>query len=385
MKENLRNCDKPLLITTIIFSIIGLLMVFSSSSIIASFSVKTSPYHYFIRQFAFIAVCYIGFFLFILNIPISKYRNFTIIFGLIILGSLILVFPFGVEINGAKSWFNMWGLFHYQPSEFAKIFIILYIAFFFENYQKIRNINKSFYYPLTIIVFILFLIFRQPDLGTGVIIGTLTFCIYFFIPLNNKNKRNLKLMMGLLLILGTILFLTFKNDLLKQFQKDRFNYKQPCLRYTEPSGYQLCNSFIAINNGGLMGAGLGNSTQKFLYLPAGHTDFIFSIILEELGAVVGILIIILFLFMLYRIVKISKSTSNIRNSIIAFGVFIVITIHILINLGGILGLIPLTGVPLPFLSYGGSFTTVTYIMIFLVQRVAVENNQSKLAKEISNL
>ncbi|NLA33194.1 MAG: FtsW/RodA/SpoVE family cell cycle protein [Mollicutes bacterium] len=192
-------------------------------------------------------------------------------------------------------------------------------------------------------------------------------------------------MITLLVILGGLSFLVFKNDFLKGFQKERFNYKQPCLRYVERSGYQLCNSFIAINNGGLFGSGLGNSTQKYLYLPAGHTDFIFVIILEELGSIVGVLIIIAYIYMLYRIVKIAKSTSNLRNSIIAFGTFIIISVHILINLAGILGLIPLTGVPLPFLSYGGSFTIVTYMLIFLVQRVAVENNQSKHAKELKRL
>lgn len=385
MKENLRNCDKPLLVMTIIFSILGLLMVFSASSIISSFSVKTSPYHYFVRQLIFISLCYGAFFIFILHFPIAKYKNLTIIYGLVMLASLILLFPFGVRIYGAKSWFNMWNLFHYQPSEFTKIFIILYLAFFFERYQKIKNIKKSFYYPLIIIMFILFLILRQPDLGTAVLISVLTFGIYFFIPLNKKNKKNLYFMITLLVILGGLSFLVFKNDFLKGFQKERFNYKQPCLRYVERSGYQLCNSFIAINNGGLFGSGLGNSTQKYLYLPAGHTDFIFAIILEELGSIVGVLIIIAYIYMLYRIVKIAKSTSNLRNSIIAFGTFIIISVHILINLAGILGLIPLTGIPLPFLSYGGSFTIVTYMLIFLVQRVAVENNQSKLAKELKRL
>ena len=385
MKNNLRNCDKQLLILTIIFSIIGLIMVFSSSSIISSFSTKISPYHFFVRQFAFVGLCYILFFVFILNIPTNNYRGLTVLYGLFILGSLLLLFPWGTVINGAKSWFRIGSLFNYQPSEFAKIFIILYLAFYFDKYRRSKDNKKSFYYPLIIIVTILFLILKQPDLGTALIIGALSFGIYLVIPFNKENKKNLWLMIGIAAFLSAILFISFKNDILKEFQKDRFNYKQPCTRYVEPSGYQLCNSFIAINNGGLFGVGLGNSTQKFLYLPAGHTDFIFAIILEELGALVGVLIIFGYLYLLYRILRIAKKADNIRNSIIAYGTFLIIALHVLINLAGILGIMPLTGVPLPFLSYGGSFTIVSYILLFLVQRVAIENNQSKLAKELANL
>ena len=165
----------------------------------------------------------------------------------------------------------------------------------------------------------------------------------------------------------------------------RLVFKDPCSRYTEPTGYQVCNGLIAMKNGGLLGRGLGNSTQKYLYLPESHTDFIFPIIIEELGLVSGVVIILVYGLILFRIFRIAKQSETLRCSIIAYGVFWYLALHILINLLGILALIPLTGVPLPFLSYGGSFTANIVIMIFVVERACAENKMLKLKREIKEL
>ena len=140
-----------------------------------------------------------------------------------------------------------------------------------------------------------------------------------------------------------------------------------------------------MKNGGLFGVGLGNSTQKYLYLPESHTDFIFPIIVEELGLCVGVLIILMYGYMLYRIYLISKKSTNLRNQIICYGVFVYLALHILINLVGITALLPLTGVPLPLLSYGGSFAINVICMIFIVERIAFENSTEKNLEEISNI
>ena len=145
----------------------------------------------------------------------------------------------------------------------------------------------------------------------------------------------------------------------------------------------MCNGFIAIKNGGLFGLGFGNSTQKYLYLPEAHTDFIFPIIIEELGLIVGIFIIIGYAFILYRILLIAKASTNVRNSILAYGTFIYLLLHILINLMGVLALIPLTGVPLPFFSYGGSFTLNEVFMLSICQRVSIETKNTRLKEKIS--
>ena len=139
----------------------------------------------------------------------------------------------------------------------------------------------------------------------------------------------------------------------------------------------MCNGYIAINNGGLTGVGIGKSTQKYLYLPEPYTDFIFDIIIEELGVLVGIVILLLYMLVLYRILAIGRQSSSNTGAIICYGVAIYIFLHIAVNLTGILGLVPLTGVPLPFMSYGGSFTICLIIALAAVQKVAIENKKSR--------
>ena len=139
------------------------------------------------------------------------------------------------------------------------------------------------------------------------------------------------------------------------------------------TGSQVCNGYIAINNGGLTGVGLGNSTQKYLYLPEPYTDFIYAIIVEELGVIVGIIILLLYMVLLYRILMIGRKSFTTRGALICYGVAGYIFIHIAVNLTGMFGLFILTGVPLPFMSYGGSFTWSLLGALTLVQRVNIEN------------
>jgi cell division protein FtsW (lipid II flippase) len=182
-----------------------------------------------------------------------------------------------------------------------------------------------------------------------------------------------------------VIFLTFSSSILTETQRSRFEFREPCTRYTKDTGYQVCNGFIAIHNGGLFGVGLGESTQKYLYLPEAHTDFIFTILVEELGVLAGLAVLLLYIYLIYRIIKISKSCYNIRNSIICYGIAMLFLAHLLINFLGILALMPLTGVPLPLLSYGGSFTITCLTGLFIVQRIAIENNMTKKRLEISKI
>ena len=139
------------------------------------------------------------------------------------------------------------------------------------------------------------------------------------------------------------------------------------------TGSQVCNGYIAINNGGLTGKGLGNSTQKYLYLPEPYTDFIYAIIVEELGVITGVLLILSYMFIMFRILIIGRKSPNNRGAVLCYGVAIYIFLHIAVNLLGIMGVIPMTGVPLPFMSYGGSFTLCLIAGLTLVQRVSIEN------------
>ena len=157
----------------------------------------------------------------------------------------------------------------------------------------------------------------------------------------------------------------------------RFNFINPCKNYLE-GGYQICNAYIAINNGGLLGLGIGKSQQKYSYIPEPHTDMVFAIIAEEQGLLRSSLILIGYTIILYRILNLSSKSNTLRGKYICLGVATYIFSHIAINLGGLLGLLPLTGVPLPFLSYGGSFTISLLISLGLVQRVHIEHKREKI-------
>ena len=225
------------------------------------------------------------------------------------------------------------------------------------------------------------LILLQPDLGTAAIVGLAVFFMFMAVPFNKQDKdvRLFKIIgiVGVLLVAAVMLF---GGRFLNAEQASRLNFRAPCTRPADKTGYQVCNGMIAINNGGLFGVGLGNSTQKYLYLPEAHTDFIFPIIVEELGSIAGAGIVLLYVFILFRCLKIAKSARDLTGSLIAYGTFLVILLHLVVNFGGILALIPLTGVPVPLLSYGGSGTLNILIMIFLTLRVSVEGNIAREKK-----
>ena len=164
-----------------------------------------------------------------------------------------------------------------------------------------------------------------------------------------------------------------QSKLESSYRWNRFIYTNPCDRYEENSGYQVCNGYIAIDNGGLFGVGPGKSVQKYMYLPASHTDFIFPIVVEELGVISGVILILLYMLLIGLIFRVALRTRNLQNSLICYGIAIYFMLHIFVNLGGVLGIIPLTGVPLPFLSYGGSFCITIICSFAIVQRINIEN------------
>jgi cell division protein FtsW len=230
------------------------------------------------------------------------------------------------------------------------------------------------------------LVAMQPDLGGALIIAGIAFLIFLIVPMERQNQLKLLKVLGIAVIICAIAILYSGADILNSRQLSRLKFQSPCSRYTEDTGYQVCNGFIAIHNGGLFGVGLGNSSQKYLYLPEAHTDFIFPILVEELGAIVGILVLIGYVYILYRILKIGKNAKgNVRNMILCYGTFSFIFLHLIVNLMGVLALIPLTGVPIPFLTYGGSFNINLILMLFVVERVAMENKDTKFKKEMNKL
>ena len=385
MVKIIRKIDKPLFFMTCIMFIFGLVMIFSASYVKAITAIGNA-YYYLIRQGIILLICFFVF-MFFINIPSDKYKKYSKIILLLSIALLVLLIPFGITVNGAKSWLHM-PIFNFQPTEFTKIAIIIFMATYYDknknNKDDYRIALKPFWYVLISCI----LIYFQPDLGSAIIVFLISFLLFMAVPLLPEVKKKTWSKILLFGIAGAalliVLFISGKTGLL-EYQLQRFNFLKPCQRYTEVgTGYQVCNSYIAINNGGLTGVGIGDSTQKYLYLPESYTDFIFPIIMEELGLLTGIFIIILYAIIIYRIIMIAKSCYNLYQGLICYGVAMYILVHIVINLVGVLGLFALTGVPLPFLSYGGSYALCLTIALTIVQRIKAETEILKQEERLKN-
>lgn len=383
MIKVLRKIDKPLFFVTVFMFIFGLVMIFSASYVKA-ITMLDNAYYYLIRQSCILCIC-LFVFLFVVNIPTQKYRkNYKLILYLSI-ALLVSLYFFGITVNGAKSWLPL-PFFNFQPSELAKLAIIIYMAYYYEKYRNNKEDYRIALKPFVYVFIISVLVASQPDLGSALIIFSISVSIFCAVPFLPVVRNKTRKIIGITILFGigliSLLLLTGKSGLYA-YQLQRFNFLNPCQRYTEVgTGYQVCNSYIAVNNGGLFGVGIGNSTQKYLYLPESFTDFIFPVIVEELGLVVGVIIILIYAYIIFRILVIAKKCYTLSHGLICYGVVSYIFIHLFINLGGVLGIIPLTGVPLPFLSYGGSYALCLTIGLSLVQRISVE---TKLISQEENL
>ena len=374
MKKIFKYLDKPLLVTTVILFLIGLVMVFSASNVTAYMSYAVSPYNYFIKQGLFLVA---GVIVFFMMIKMSTKTYGVLSWGLLLISiaSLVVLLIIGTAKNRAVSWFDL-GPISIQPSEFVKVITIVFLAYYYDrNKSKLKSWGKSLF-PIGICAIVAGLIFIQPDLGTTIIYTAIVAAIFLAVPIVPEIKyKTVFACFGIVGFAALSIFGAGKGVLLER-QMERFNYKRPCDRILD-DGNQVCNCYIAINNGGLTGVGLGNSTQKYLYLPEPYTDFIFAIIVEELGVVTGVLIILMYMFVLYRILLIGRKSPNNMGAVICYGVAIYIFLHIAINLMGIMGMMPMTGVPLPFMSYGGSFTICLIAALTMVQRVSVESGRTR--------
>lgn len=381
MKSLMKKIDRPLFFLMLVYIILGIVMILSASSVSAVLRYQVSSYYFFIRQVIFVLFsCLLGF-LFVLKYPTRNYKWFAPLYLIGVVALLLYVFGYGAIAGGAQSWIDF-GFFNLQPTEFAKTALILYMGVFYEKSLKRKKTFLYNFIPIVIALFIFILVAKQPDFGGAAIIAGIVFFTFLKIPFQDKKKVNIIKYIGIGSIIGAVVLLYSGSDIFNSSQLSRLKFDAPCSRYMDDTGYQVCNGLIAYHNGGLFGVGLGNSSQKYLYLPEAHTDFIFPILVEELGLIAGIFVLIGYILILYRILKIAKSCDNTRNFIICYGTFIYILLHLVINLAGSLALIPLTGVPLPFLSYGGSYNMNIIIMCFVLQRIAIENKINEEKRQI---
>lgn len=379
LKRFINDMDKPLLIATLALFIFGLLNIVTASSSEAVTS-AVPLYFYFYRHLAMLTVGFIAS-IFILNTKTNKYKPFVILGYLVILGLLLYLSMYGSDHRGSRNWVSIMG-FQFQPSEFAKPVLIVSLALLFEKfYYKLRSKKYPHWDMIAKIALVggLFpaIVFAQKDLGTMFILFSIFIMMFWVGPVVPKEK--LKTFGALSIIVAFVLItkLAVSGHVLSAAQKSRFDFFNPCSKY-ETGGYQICNGFIAINDGGLMGLGAGKSKQKYSYIPEPHTDSVFSIIAEEEGFLKCSIIFLLYIIILYRILNLAGKANTLRGRYICVGVATYIFMHIFLNLGGLFGAIPLTGVPLPFLSYGGTFTIALMASLAIVQRISVETKREKI-------
>ena len=353
--------DKWLFIDVIILMLFGLLMIYSSSSIWAEYKFNNS-FHFCLYQGIFIIVG-IALMLFLSKINISfYYQNATkfLILSLILL-ILVLIPGIGIIRNGSRSWFGIGG-FGIQPSEFAKLSLIIFTSKYLEKSNKFLKDYKKGVFPILFILMLVFgLIMLEPDFGTGMIIVVSIIALLFISGVNMKFFFILG-GVGIIGVIGLIIIAPYRMDRITSFLNP----------WSDPlgTGFQIIQSLYAIGPGGLLGMGLFNSRQKHFYLPEPQTDFIFSIISEELGILGVIIVVGLFVLLMYRVIKISLKCEEKFSKYLSFGLAFQIIIQTILNLSVVVGLIPVTGVTLPFLSYGGSSLLISSISIGIILSIS---------------
>jgi len=357
----MRRIDKVLLFTVIILSLFGLLMIYSSSSIWADYKFNDS-FHYLKYQSLFFIV---GLFIMLYISKIDykfyyKYSNVILLVSLILL-VLVLIPGIGSIRNGSRSWFGI-GSFGIQPSEAAKISLLIFTCKYLANSDEFISSYIKGLFPILFVTLIFFgLIMLQPDLGTGLILFISIMAVFFIAGVSLK----FFISGGVLGLIGVVFLI-----LIAPYRMDRITSFIDPWKDELGTGFQIIQSLYAIGPGGLLGTGYLNSIQKHFYLPEPQTDFIFSVIAEEFGVVGAFIVVGLFALMFYRGVKISSRCNDKFAKYLAFGIIFQIIFQAAMNLMVVVGLIPVTGVTLPFLSYGGSSLLVSMASIGIVLNIS---------------
>jgi cell division protein FtsW len=356
-----KKMDYLLFILVILLAIFGLVMIYSASYVWAEYK-YSDPYKFVKAQGLFFII---GIFLMILLAKVDHhifYKKANIIlFGCFLLLVLVLIPGIGTIRNGSRSWFGI-GSFGIQPSEFAKIGLIIYVAKYLANNQKnMRDIKKGVLPIIAVILVFFALIMLEPDFGTSMVI-VLTLVVLIF---TSGVKLSFFLKIGLVGLLGIVALIIVAPYRLARI----VSFLNP---WSDPlgSGFQIIQSLYAIGPGGLTGQGFLNSRQKHFYLPEPQTDFIFSIISEEFGFLGVLIVTSMFFLIFYRIMKCSLKQSDLFSKYLAFGLGFGIIIQASLNLMVVVGIIPVTGVTLPFLSYGGSSLLVSMASIGIVLNIS---------------
>ena len=350
-----------LLISVLTISLFGLLMITSSSVVWAEYKFD-DPLKFFKHQALFLSISII------LMIIVSKidYRiyfekaNILLIISLTLL-ILVLIPGIGSVRNGSRSWFGI-GSFGIQPSEFSKLILIIFTSkYLYKNDRSLKDIKKGVLPILSLTILVFGLIMLQPDFGTGVVLVMIIVGLLFVAGVD----FSFFIKIGIIGLIGIVILIIIAPYRLKRILSFLDPWQDPL-----GSGFQIIQSLYAIGPGGLFGFGLGNSRQKHFYLPEPQTDFIFSIISEEFGFMGVLIVAFLFITIIYTGFKIAMKSEDLFGKYLVFGITFWIAFQAILNLMVVVGLIPVTGVTLPFLSYGGSSLMILFIAIGIVLNIS---------------
>lgn len=353
-----RRADKILFFSALMLMILGLVAIFS-----VSYSGGVINFLNFQKQLFFAGAGLVLMY-FAATTDYHLLKNYAGVFYGLVVVVLVAVLALGHLSRGTASWFNL-GVFGIQPSEFAKVVLIIVLARYlagvgagFDIYRKILISGLYLILPTTLVLL-------QPDMGSALVMIFIWFGMLAMFGLQKKQ-------LALMFILGALLFGAAWQLMFKDYQKQRIvNFVNP---QADPlgSGYNVLQSMIAIGSGGAWGKGLGHGSQSQLeFLPEKHTDFIFAVIGEEMGLVGAALVLVLFFLIFWRLYKIILEAQDNFGRLIALGVLLLIFFHMVVNVGMNMGVMPVTGIPLPFVSYGGSSLLAFLLAIGLVESVYI--------------
>ena len=359
-----KKLDISLFIAIIILALFGLMMIYSASSIWAEYKFNDS-FYYFKRQLIFIVIgIFIMYTVSKIDYKVYYEKSNKILLICFILLILVLIPGIGSVRNGSRSWFGI-GSLGIQPSEAAKLALIIFTSKYLSKNNKFVKSYKDGVFPILGVVFLFFgLIMLQPDLGTGMILVVSIISLLFIAGVNMKFFIG----GGILGVIGVIVLI-----IIAPYRMDRItSFIDP---WKDPlgTGFQIIQSLYAIGPGGLLGTGYLNSIQKQFYLPEPQTDFIFSIITEEFGILGAIFVASMFLFIIYKGLKVALKCNDLFGKYLAFGMIFQLSFQAMMNLMVVIGMIPVTGVTLPFLSYGGSSLLITMFSMGII--LSISRNQ----------
>lgn len=358
-----RQADYWVVACAITLLIIGIVMIFSSSAVIAA-ERYGDPY-YFLKRQAVWAIIGIAAMVVTMRTDYRAYNRYSYLFYALAVMALIAVLIPGVghSVNGARRWISL-GFGTFQPSEFSKLALMIFFAGLLAKKSdegKLDDFQFGFAPNLAALGFIFFLIQFQPDLGTAIMIALVVFFMFIVAGMRMSHIIGAGLLASPLIIVSIFTVAYRKKRIL--------SFLNPWEDSTD-SGYQIIQSFISFSNGGLAGTGLGGSQQKLFYLPEPHTDFIFSIISEEMGFIGATIVLGLFVVLTWRGFRIGLRVRDKFGSLLALGITFAISAQAIVNIAVTLGMLPTKGLPLPFISLGGSALVMWMISVGILTNIS---------------